>query len=239
MGSKTRRLAVLFDLENMQKMALVERVMAKAAEYGTITIRRAYGSWDNPEISVWKRCLALHEIETMPLLDTSGAKNAADVTMIIGAMDLLHSREVDGFCIVSSDPHFASLARRMRNEGMLVAAIGNESTPPALREACDDFLLADRLPYPGRNQIQDAASDWGETVREAVRMSAPDGNWIILSMLTENIYKIVPSFDTHAFCHSKILYLVQSRPDEFEVSDCPGDGRPAAWYVRIRLDPQR
>ena len=44
MGSKTHRLAVLFDLESMQQMPLVERVMAEAARYGTPVIRRAYGN---------------------------------------------------------------------------------------------------------------------------------------------------------------------------------------------------
>ena len=64
MGSKTHRLAVLLDLENMQQMPLVERVMAEAARYGTPVIRRAYGNWDSPGMSIWKKCLALRGIET-------------------------------------------------------------------------------------------------------------------------------------------------------------------------------
>ena len=129
---KTYRLAVLFDLENMSKMPLVERVLAAASKYGILAIKRAYGNWDNPEISIWKKCLATHEIKTMQLLDNSGTKNASDITMIIDAMDILHSGDVDGFCIVSSDPHFASLARKIRHEGMFVAAIGQESAPRSL-----------------------------------------------------------------------------------------------------------
>ena len=236
MSVKTRRLAVLYDLENMQKMPLVERAMAAAAKYGIITVRRAYGSWDNPELSVWKRCLALHGIETRPLLDHSGATNASDLALIIDAMDLLYSGGVDRFCIVSSDPHFASLARRIRNEKMFVAVMGNRSAPKSLRKACSRFRLVDALPFPSWNLVQNAASDWRETVREAVRMSAADGDWIILSMLTQNINKIDPSFDTRAFCHSKMLTLVQSRPDEFEVSNYHAADRAADWHVRIRRD---
>ena len=71
MGSKTHRLAVLFDLENMQQMPLVERVMAEAARYGVPVIRRVYGNWDSPGMHTWKKCLALHGIETKQRLDNS------------------------------------------------------------------------------------------------------------------------------------------------------------------------
>ena len=39
--------------------------------------------------------------------------------------------------------------------------------------------------------------------------------------------KIDPSFATHDFCHSGMRSLVQSCPDEFEVSDCLGGDKPA------------
>ena len=238
MGSKPHRLAVLFDLENMQQMPLVERVIAEAARYGVPVIRCAYGNWDSPGMYTWKECLALHGIETKQRLDNSGAKNASDITMIIDAMDIFRSNGVDSFCIVSSDAHFASLAMRIRRKGMFVAGIGNKSAPRSLREACDIFLHAEELPHPAyQNRVQNATSGWKKTVREAVMVSAPGDGWILLSTLMENIKKINPLFDTHAFCHSGVLSLVQSCPDVFEISECPGGDKPAGWHVRIRRDP--
>ena len=70
-------------------------------------------------------------------------------------------------------------------------------------------------------------------------MSASGDGWALLSMLTENIVKIDPSFATHDFCHSGMRSLVQSCPSEFEVSDCLGGSKPAAWHVRIRQDPRQ
>ena len=43
--------------------------------------------------------------------------------MIIDAMDILYSGNVEGFCIVSSDSDFTRLASRLRESGMFV--IGN------------------------------------------------------------------------------------------------------------------
>ena len=44
--------------------------------------------------------------------------------MIIDAMDLLYSSNLDGFCIVSSDSDFTRLAARLREAGKLVIGMG-------------------------------------------------------------------------------------------------------------------
>ena len=49
--------------------------------------------------------------------------------MIIDAMDILYSGNVDGYCIVSSDSDFTRLAARLRESGMLVLGMGEEKTP--------------------------------------------------------------------------------------------------------------
>ncbi len=41
-----------------------------------------------------------------------GRENATDSTLIIDAMDILYTGNVDGFCIVSSDGDFTRLASR-------------------------------------------------------------------------------------------------------------------------------
>lgn len=52
--------------------------------------------------------------------------------MIIDAMDILYSGNVDGYCIVSSDSDFTRLAARLRESGMLVLGMGEEKTPSRL-----------------------------------------------------------------------------------------------------------
>ena len=64
-------------------------------------------------------------------------KNATDSTLIIDAMDILYTNNVDGFCIVSSDGDFTRLAMRLREEHMYV--IGENKTPRSFRAACSVF----------------------------------------------------------------------------------------------------
>ena len=51
-------------------------------------------------------------------------KNSSDSALIMDAMELIHARCVDGFCIVSSDSDFIGLAARIQEAGLLVYGFG-------------------------------------------------------------------------------------------------------------------
>jgi uncharacterized LabA/DUF88 family protein len=55
-------------------------------------------------------------------------KKLSDSALIIDAMDILYTGNVDGFCIVSSDSDFTRLATRLREAGMKVIGIGEKKT---------------------------------------------------------------------------------------------------------------
>jgi hypothetical protein len=72
-------------------------------------------------------------------------KNATDSTMIIDGMDLLYTRRLDGFCLVTSNSDFKGLAVRLREEGLLVYGFGEQNTPEAFRNACHKFIFTEVL----------------------------------------------------------------------------------------------
>jgi hypothetical protein len=72
-------------------------------------------------------------------------KNATDASLIIDAMDLMHTHRFGGFCLVSSDSDFTALARRLREEGLLVYGFGEKKTPDAFVAACDKFIYTEVL----------------------------------------------------------------------------------------------
>ena len=49
--------------------------------------------------------------------------------MIIDAMDILYTHNVDGFCLASSDSDFTKLAARLREAGMVVIGMEKKQTP--------------------------------------------------------------------------------------------------------------
>ena len=72
-------------------------------------------------------------------------KNATDCSMIIDAMDLLYTKQLSGFCLVSSDSDFTRLAARLREEGQTVYGFGERKTPGPFVAACDKFIYTEVL----------------------------------------------------------------------------------------------
>ncbi|MCQ9376953.1 NYN domain-containing protein, partial [Methyloversatilis sp. XJ19-49] len=139
-----RRLALVIDADNAQP-SLIQPVLLAAASRGRVTVRRIYGDWTSPNMTSWKAHLLDHSIRPIQQFRIVGGKNATDSAMIIDAMDLLHSGLVDGFCIVSSDSDFTSLARRIQESGLFVMGVGRRTTPVAFQRACEEFVFTDDM----------------------------------------------------------------------------------------------
>lgn len=58
-----------------------------------------------------------HAIQPIQQYDLTKGKNTTDIAMTIDAMDILYTRQIDAFCLVTSDCDFTPLATRMLSEG--------------------------------------------------------------------------------------------------------------------------
>lgn len=132
------KLAVLIDAENARACD-VQHVLEEVAHLGTPTIKRAFGDWTTDRLIKWKDVLNNLAIQPIQQFSYTTGKNATDAALIIDAMDILHARIVDGFCIVSSDSDFTRLATRIRETGRSVYGFGAKRTPQAFVAACDKF----------------------------------------------------------------------------------------------------
>ena len=133
------RLAVLIDADNAPRSALGD-VMAEVAVYGTPTIKRIYGDWTTPNLASWKPLLLENAITPVQQYGYTTGKNSTDSAMIIDAMDILYTGQVDGFVLVSSDSDFTRLAIRVREAGKKVYGMGEKKTPNPFIVACDKFV---------------------------------------------------------------------------------------------------
>ena len=138
------KIAVLIDAENVSKK-YVKLIMDEVNEYGTPTYKRIYGDFTNPSVSSWKDVLRTYALTPIIQFNYVKGKNSSDSAMIIDAMDILYSGNVNGFCLVTSDSDFTKLANRLREAGMLVIGMGEKKTPKSLVEACEQFKYLDLL----------------------------------------------------------------------------------------------
>ncbi|KAL4724474.1 hypothetical protein ACLX1H_009090 [Fusarium chlamydosporum] len=142
--STPRKFAVLIDADNASA-AMAGSILTEIAKYGTTFVKRAYGDWTGTLLNGWKARLLEQSIQPMQQFAYSVGKNSTDSAMIIDAMDLLYSNNLDGFCIVSSDSDFTRLASRIRESGLLVFGCGEKKTPKPFVTACDKFIYVENL----------------------------------------------------------------------------------------------
>ena len=219
---KPRQLAVLIDLDPL-KPELLGRILEKAADHGTIGIRRAYGN--RSKLSDWKACLQYHDIE--PRTNYGTGTNAADITLIIDAADMLHTGKADGFCIVAGDHHFTGLINWLQDRKVFVAGIGG----PKLR---DEFggLFTDTEDLRGPDGARGKAErDLTDRIKAAIRDSPrPPAGYVRLSVVKSRL----GSFEPRAYCHGDLVSLLRWYGEEFDVVDGRTVGQPPGDYVRVR-----
>jgi len=138
------KIALLIDGDNAQPK-LIGKILTEASKYGSVTIRRIFGDWTTANMKGWKETLNNNAIQPIQQFRYTIGKNATDSAMIIDAMDILHSDQVDGFCLVSSDSDYTRLATRIREMGYFVLGIGKQTTPKAFINACNVFIYTEIL----------------------------------------------------------------------------------------------
>lgn len=114
---RSPRLAVLIDANNASAK-IADGLFEEIAKTGEANVRRIYGDFSSTRSKAWAAILSKYAINPHQQFAYTKGKNASDITLVIDAMDLLHSGRLDGFCLVSSDSDFARLAAHIREEGV-------------------------------------------------------------------------------------------------------------------------
>jgi uncharacterized protein (TIGR00288 family) len=142
-----RRIALLIDADNVSHTKIAA-MLAELSRHGTANIRRAYGDWASSGLKGWKEKLLAFAIRPIQQFSYSAGKNATDIALVIDAMELLYTQELDAFCIASSDADFTPLVMQLRGNGHDVYGFGERKTPAPFVNACTAFLYLDSLVDP-------------------------------------------------------------------------------------------
>jgi hypothetical protein len=229
------RLAVLIDADNASS-EIVDGLFAEIAKIGEASVRRIYGDFSGTRSKGWADTLARHAIIPQQQFAYTTGKNASDITLVIDAMDLLHSGRFDGFCLVSSDSDFTRLASRIREQGVDVYGFGEQKTPASFRQACRRFIFTENL-------RPDAVSGPGPATRLAPleppskaapilsrivdEMEGEDG-WVPLAAVGSQLANLNPDFDPRTYGSRKLSDLI-AKTGTFDVDNTGSRG------TRIRI----
>jgi hypothetical protein len=140
----SNKIAILIDGDNAES-GLIEQYVSEAGRFGRVTVKRIYADWTDNRMKSWKEQLNKFAVRPIQKFAYTTAKNSTDTALIMDAMDLLHSKLIDGICIVSSDSDYTGLAHRIREEGLFIMGIGKSHTPEAFVKACENFTFSEIL----------------------------------------------------------------------------------------------
>lgn len=210
------RLAVLIDADNASPRIATDLFTA-IAKLGEANIRRIYGDFTGTQLKSWVDILPLHAIQSHHSPANVAGKNATDIALVIDAMDLLHSGQVDAFCLVSSDSDFTRLAVRMREQGLPVFGFGQkDKTPEAFVKACHSFAFTDKFGKvkPGAKPITapktPQPADAVAKLRKAYDgVETKPGGWVNLSVLGKQLAQIAPNFKPNQFGSASLSKLIE------------------------------
>jgi uncharacterized LabA/DUF88 family protein len=204
-------LAVLIDADNAQASVIGE-LLAEVANYGTATVKRAYGDWTTQNLIGWKDVLHTYAIQPIQQFRYTTGKNATDSALIIEAMDLLHRGKVHGFCLVSSDSDFTRLATRIREAGLSVYGFGEQKTPKPFVAACDKFIYTEILRKSSTESLSPPEQNpLKPLLMSAISAAAQEDGWALLSIVGGLVLKKDPSFDPRNYGFKKLGELVKAQ----------------------------
>lgn len=153
-----QKIAVVIDADNTQ-ISKLEDVFHEISTRGRIVVKRAYCNWHKPALKNWGEIIKRLAIKAEQQFDYVSGKNATDMALVIDTIELLYTNLYDAFVIVSSDSDYTPLAIKLREAGVYVMGVGEQKTPVAFRNACDEFLFLENCSSSVEgNDAQDAVS---------------------------------------------------------------------------------
>jgi hypothetical protein len=231
---RSPRLAVLIDADNASAK-IVDGLFEEIAKVGEARVRRIYGDFSSPRSKAWADVLSKYAIIPQQQYANTTGKNASDITLVIDAMDLLHTGRFDGFCLVSSDSDFTRLASRIREQGVDVFGFGEQKTPESFRQACQRFIYTENLlPSPSSSSMAattkplQSPSKAASIIHKAVEQLDSEEGWVPLGAVGKQIYALASDFDPRTFGSRKLIDLIR-KTGSFELD------HPKGGTLRIRV----
>ena len=216
------RLAVLFDVENLPAWSAAP-VLTKARALGDVVVALAFGDFGRTDTEARSTACSGLGIGLRQSVDRVAGKNAADIELVIDAMDLMHAGLVDVIAVASSDTDFAPLARRVTTADLQFVGFGNHTTPDRLRDACSSFHFIEMLPSevaryhgPLQGELRAKPSSATPLLKKAIAATADPTGWSLVEDVQNELDARYGPFDPRPYGYRRLADLL-GHYSQFEV----------------------
>ncbi|BCP52617.1 hypothetical protein K32_12340 [Kaistia sp. 32K] len=241
----TAKLALLIDADNV-RADFLPIIIREASTIGRVVIRRVYGHFASSSMSQWQPLLHSHALTPVHVPPAAVGKNATDMKLAIEAMDMLHEKGLDGFCIASSDSDFTTLASRIREDGLAVYGFGEQKSTKPYVAACDRFFYCDLLLAEERQTSEPAKTKSKSPPKSVPRLPrdeifaaiedvSGDDGWAHLGPVGTILFKRMPDFDPRNFGFRKLVDLMETVAGvEVRREDLDTGGKAVMIRLKVR-----
>lgn len=233
------QIAVLIDSENISSR-YAPIIFNEIETYGFASYRRIYGNWSKN--NGWdEETLLENSITPIQQFNYTTGKNSTDMTMVIDAMDILYSGNVDGFCLVTSDSDFTRLAMRLREANMYVIGMGESKTPSALTKACNKFICLNLISEQTSSSTQEehrtenksssvtSIADIEDAIVTIANENENNGKLTYMGEIGSRLNSKFPDFDVRNYGYTKLLTFLQNECSKLEISK-----ENSSYYVSVK-----
>jgi hypothetical protein len=196
----------------------IDPVAEYAAAFGRIVVHRAYANWQY--FGRYRLELQSHAMELVQMFPLAGAKNGADIRLVLDvAEDLQYQQHVTHVVVVASDSDYTSLALRCRKQGRVFVGIGTDRTAESYQFACDEFRRYRDLAVSSSSAPSAAAADGPEPLEEAAglviralrRLAAGSGEtWVLKAAIRPMVKRLDSTFDESSFGYASFTELLEA-----------------------------
>jgi uncharacterized LabA/DUF88 family protein len=142
MIKQNNRVAVFIDAENISNK-YAEKIIKEASDYGEIIVKRIYADWSHNTMQSWKENISKFSMIPEQQFNLISGKNTSDLCLVIDSLIVLFEKNIDVFCIASSDSDFTRLVQELRERNKLVVGFGEKKTNQAFINAFSEFVYLD------------------------------------------------------------------------------------------------
>lgn len=136
-------IVLLIDAENIHSK-FAKEIFDYIDKLGNVVLKRIYGDWQCDCIKSWKDPVLFYNITPCQQFSITNSqnktKNSTDIALIIDAMTFLYEKDIDIFCIVSSDCDFYTLVRTLREKNKKVIGFGGVQVNENYKNSFDTFI---------------------------------------------------------------------------------------------------
>jgi len=235
-----KNFAVIFDGDNISSEYL-DAIMTEISKKGDITIKRVYADFTTPNMKSWKEKVFDSPIRVFQQF--RNGPNATDNTIIMDSIELaIQNKNINAFCIVSTDFGYYSLALRLRENGKYVIGIGRENSKDIWQNSCNEFITIENI-LKGKELLEEKQKNVSNNESIKSIESGLDvieyglfnsrvntDGWISFSDFGLTIRMKYPNFDPRSFMCNNLLQLIRKFPNDLEIKS--DDCFPPNYWLR-------